>query len=300
MFIKYPKIKILGDRSNEGILTTPGKIVIQEKIDGAQFGFYVENNILYFCSHNNNLTDSEQIAETGIPKNWNAIKPVLESWQNDPTQFECDMYYYGESMQKHTIHYGDDIPGFIGYDILHINTMTFLDYSWVKTRFENMGLPFIHVHYNKDISEVNFDELKELFKTSAYRNDTSEGIVIKRYDNQLMAKIVNDSFKEKHSDHLGRLLVNLNSDINEHGIVENYATSTRIEKMIHKLHDHGYEIEMPMMRTLYVQVVKDILEEEILEIYSEYKSINFKVLNNLVSKKCVKILKNVIMNNGKA
>ncbi len=203
-------------------------------------------------------------------------------------------------MQKHTISYGDDIPGFIGYDILHINTMTFLDYSWVKTRFENMGLPFIHVHYNKDISEVNFDELKELFKTSAYRNDTSEGIVIKRYDNQLMAKIVNDSFKEKHSDHLGRLLVNLNSDINEHGIVENYATSTRIEKMIHKLPDHGYEIEMPMMRTLYVQVVKDILEEEILEIYSEYKSINFKVLNNLVSKKCVKILKNVIMNNGKA
>ena len=65
--------------------------------------------------------------------------------------------------------------------------------------------------------------------------------------------------------------------------------------MIYKLNDNGYEIEMPLMRTLYIQVAKDILEEEILAIYSEYKSINFKTFNNLISKKCSIVLKKVIM-----
>ena len=137
------------------------------------------------------------------------------------------------------------------------------------------------------------DELKELFKTSAYRNDTSEGIVIKRYDNQLMAKIVNDSFKEKHSDHLGRLLVNLNSDINEHGIVENYATSTRIEKMIHKLHDHGYEIEMPLMQVLFKEVVKDVRIGK--QIIMELNSTNKEEATKEVVKMCKTLLANTVI-----
>ncbi len=45
--------------------------------------------------------------------------------------------------------------------------------------------------------------------------------------------------------------------------------------------------------------IQDIMEEEILEIYQNYKSINFKILNKLISKKCVIVLKNVIMNNRK-
>jgi hypothetical protein len=53
------------------------------------------------------------------------------------------------------------------------------------------------------------------------------------------------------------------------------------------------------MKILYKKVIQDIMEEEILEIYQNYKSINFKILNKLISKKCVIVLKNVIMNNRK-
>ena len=293
MFIKYPKIRILGDRSNDGILTTPGKIVIQEKVDGANFGFYIEADILYFCSHNQNLTDSNQITKTGIPKNWKGIEPVLESWDRDPEMFDEGLYYYGESLQKHTIKYDDGISGFIGFDILDLDTGSFLYWTWAEARFKNMRLPFINVICELSTDkEITIDYLKSLYQKSAYKAGSAEGIVIKRYDTQLMAKIVDDEFKEKAKQPTLKDPVN---DVVEYPIAEIYATPARIEKIIHKLHDEGNEIEMPMMKILFKRVVEDILEEEIIEIYYNYSKINFKTLNNLVSKKCVLTLKKVIM-----
>lgn len=299
MFIKYPKIKILGDKSNEGILTTPGKVVIQEKIDGANFAFYVEDDILCFCSRNQNLTDSEQIEETGIPQHWKGIEPILTSWQKDPTQFEEDFRYVGESMQRHTIKYTDDIPGFIGFDILHIDTMTFLDWKEAKIEFEKLNLPFINVISEINVDEINtvtIDHLKSLYQKSAYRDGMAEGIVIKRYDMQIFAKIVDDSFKEKNREVFGHPPP---KQTNEDKITRVYVTDARIRKIIHKLHDDGHEIEMPMMKILYKFVIRDLLEEEIIEIYENYNSIDFKRLNKSISKKCAVVLKKVIMNGYK-
>ena len=301
IFIKYPKIKILGDRSNNGILTT-GKVVIQEKVDGGNFGFYVENEILYFASHNQNLTDSEQIEKTGIPKNWKGIEPVMKSWENDPTQFDESLYYYGESLQKHTMKYNDNIPGFIGFDILDINDDKFLNWNISKQLFEKMGLEFINIYAVIDINDLlsykkYINYLQSLYQKSAYKEGSAEGIVIKNYDKQLFAKIVDDKFKEQNRKVFGH--GEIKKSTNEDKIVETYATPGRIEKIIHKLHDEGNEIEMPMMQILFKKVVEDIFEEEIIEIYHNYSIINFKTLNNLVSKKCVKILKDVIMNDEK-
>ncbi len=53
---------------------------------------------------------------------------------------------------------------------------------------------------------------------------------------------------------------------------------------------------MPLMKQLFIRVVDDILEEEIIEIYNQFDSINFKELNKAVSKKCPKILKRVMIN----
>jgi len=291
-FIKYPKIKILGDKSNEGILTIPGKVVVEEKIDGANFGFYVKDNILYFCSHNQNLTDSEQIEKTGIPKNWRAIISILESWKKDPLMFNPDLYYYGESMQKHTIGY-DNIPGFIGFDILDLVSEKFLNQELCEDYFKQLNLPFINIIAEIDVQNVTIDYLKSLYQKSAYRNNSAEGIVIKRYDNQQMAKIVDDSFKEKNKKVFGGEYPRKQTI--EDKIVDIYITDARIEKIIYKLHDEGHELEMVMMKILYKYVISDFLEEEILELYKNYNSIDFKNLNKVVSKKCPSILKKVIM-----
>ena len=266
-----------------------------EKVDGANFSFYVENDILYFCSHNQNLTDSDQIAKTGIPKGWKGITPILESWKHDPTMFNPDLYYYGESMQKHTISY-DNIPDFVGFDILDINDDKFLDWNTVKRLFEKLGLEFIHVICELDTNkEITIDYLKFLYQKSAYKGGLAEGIVIKQYDTQLMAKIVDDEFKEKNRKVFGDSESKKEKLSNEQKILDVYGTPARIKKIIHKLHDEGNEIEMQMMQILFNRVVEDILEEEIIEIYHNYSGINFKILNNLVSKRCVSILKQVIM-----
>jgi len=298
-FHKYTKIKTLGDPENEGILTIPGKVVTQEKVDGANFAFFVEDSVLHFCSHNQNLTDSEQIEKTGIPKNWKAIEPVLNIWKETLEKFNEDLYYYCESCQKHTISY-DDIPGCIGFDILNLYDGEFLDWKLAEIEFKCLGLPFIHIYEEKESTEITVDYLKSLYQTSAYRDGTAEGVVIKRYDvkskygKPLFAKIVDDDFKEKNREVFGGGDP-IHRKTNETEMAEIYATSGRIEKIIHKLHDQGFEIRMELMKYLFKVVVKDILEEEIVEIYENYKSVDFKALESLVSKKCVKVLKDVMM-----
>jgi len=302
-FHKYIKIKSLGDPENEGILTIPGKVVLQEKVDGANFAFFVEEGVLHFCSHNQNLTDSEQIAKTGIPENWRAIEPVLDIWEEHPERFNPSLYYYAESMQKHTITY-DDIPGCIGFDILNNITLELLDYENARLEFLKIGLPFIHVYGELGVEEITTGDLKSLYQESAYRNGTAEGVVIKRYDiknkydKPLFAKIVDDDFKEKNRIAFGGGEPTPKKT-NEIEIAEIYSTPARIEKIIHKLHDDGNEISMPLMKILFREVIKDILDEEIVEIYQNYKSIDFKALESLVSKKCVKNLKRVMMNDNK-
>lgn len=302
-FHKYTKIKTLGDRNNKGILTIPGKVVIQEKIDGANFAFFVENNILHFCSHNQNLTDSEQIAKTGMP-NWKGIKPVLDLWFAHPEKFNNVLYYYAESMQKHTLTYPDEMEGFIGYDILDMRTMELINWKDTKNEFEFLGLPFIHTHFEKDIKDINIDELTNLWQKSVYRDGKAEGIVIKRYDiknindDPLFAKIVDDDFKEQNLKAFGRHEQKSKST-DDTKIVEIYCTEGRIEKMIYKLHDEGHEIEMPLMQILPKRITEDILEEEIISIYNKFKNINFRQLNKGISNKCPTILKKVIMENYK-
>lgn len=302
LFHKYTKIRALGDLANKEILTTFGKVVIQEKIDGANFAFRVRHNIIHFFSHNQYLTNDVEIDRVGIPSGWKAIEPVLKSWQEHPIFFVEDYYYYAESMQKHTIPYSEEIPGCIGYDILNLKTMKLIHWEMVKIVFNAINLPFINIIEERDARTVTLGYLKTLYKKSAYRDGSAEGIIIKRYDiktqygEPMFAKIVDDDFKELNKslfkgDREPRKLTT------EDRIAEMYATPGRIEKMIHKMVDEGYEINMPMMKDLFGRVVEDILEEEIVSIYKEYNSIDFKSLNKTVSKKCPRILKNVIMRN---
>lgn len=303
MFHKFLKIKTLGDLENEGILTISGEIVIQEKYDGGQVGFYIENDILHFTSHNQDLTNSNQIKETGLPKNWKFIEPVLKIWKEYPERFNEDLYYYGETTQRHTLQYPDDTPGFIGYDILNLYDGELLDWRFTEIEFRKVGLPFIHVYYYGEATELSKGYFDNTFN-SVYRDGKAEGVVIKRYDvkskynRPLFAKVVDDEFKEKNRIAFGgeKPPRKLN---NGDKIAEIYATDARIEKMIHKMHDEGYDIRMDLMRFLFGRVVEDILEEEIISIRKEFDSINFKELNKAVSKRCPKVLKKVMINENK-
>ena len=172
------KIQTFGNKKNQEILNTSGNIVIQEKIDGANFGSFVKKGILNFCSHNTN---------------------------------------------------------------------------------------------------------------SNYRDGKGEGVVIKSYENNMYAKIHDDSFNEIKT--IKKPLVDMSTEME---IVEIYATDARIRKFIYEMRDDGFEFGMEMMKDLMKNVAEDILEEEILEIYKSYEIINIRKFNRLIGRKCAKVLSALI------
>lgn len=292
MFKKYPKIQNLGHMDTYGILTNGGKATVQEKVDGANFSFYVEDGVLWFCSRNQHLKNSDQIEETGIPDHWKGVEPVLEAFKRDPHLFDESLICFGESMQKHRIKY-DNIPGFIGFDVYDTTYKMFWNWASARLLFEGiLELPFINTYCNIDLPFDNIDVLKRLYETSAYKDGPAEGIVIKRYDTQQFAKIVNDDFKEKMKQ--PRVIKDSSTERN---IADVYATPARIEKIIYKLIDEGNDIGMTMMPELHQRVLDDIVDEDMLDILIEFRSFNAKTLASVVARKCVPILKNVMLEN---
>jgi len=288
----------LGHRSNADILTTPGRICVQEKLDGANMGFYVKDGVIYFCSHSQNLKTSTQIEETGLPNHWKGVEPVMNAFNRNPEAFPECFYVYGESTQKHRIKY-DDIPGFVGYDVLHLEVNMFMHWSYAKNIIESMGLPFINVicelDVPNDVSDTleGIELLKSMYQKSAYRDGGAEGIVIKRYDLQMSAKIRDPAFAEKI-----KRPRTIHNSITEQAIADVYATPARIEKKIYELRDEGNEVGMQMMRVLFARVVDDILEEESEEIENDYGKFVVKTLGSVVAGKCAVVLKGVMTRGG--
>ena len=296
-FVKYMKIKHLGSPEIKGLLGEPGKVVIQEKVDGSNVAFYVEGDIIHFSRRTSNMTDSEIIEKKkDKTTKWKFIEPVLNAFKDHPYAFNSKLYYFGESMQKHVVAY-DNIPGFVGFDVLDLETHEFLYWKDARAEFELLGLPFIHVYEEKEATEVTINFLKELMKKSAYRDGQAEGVVIKRYDFKnyygrlVFGKLVGEGFYEAKERPGNDKVLHSKDEIK---IANYYATPARIEKRIFNLIDEGHILDMSMMKILFKEVTSDILEENILDIYTDYKVVDFKRLDSLVSKKCVKVLRNVM------
>ena len=289
-FIKYPKIHQLGTDETNGIFND--NIVVQSKVDGANFSFWLDDTALMFGSRNKSLEGYTE----DTANRWIGMKPVLEVYRETPELFKTTLHYYGESLQKHTLSY-DTIPPFVGYDVFSLETGEFLDWKTAKKEFELLDLEFINIHFEKPGKDVTIEELKECIKNSPYRKDGDEGIVIKNYirknvfDRPLFGKIVEDGFKEKNAQAFtGHKRVEDDSLL----IVEEYCTPARIEKAIHKLVDEGERLDMALMSTLFRYVNRDIFQECGAEIYSKYTRVDFKLLNKLTATRCLPVLKRVL------
>ena len=289
---KYIKIRALGTDETEGIFE--GTCVVQEKVDGANFSFYVENNKLLVASRNMVMVDKKNSG------NWKAMLPVTEAYNQHKDKFNPNYLYVGESTQRHTISY-TDIPNFIGYDIWNEETESFLDWKDTKKEFASIGLPFIHVHFEREGSEITIEELRECIKNSAYKDGPAEGVVIKNYneldghDRQMFAKIVTDEFKESNRKAFGGIDQPKKENNSTILIAETYGTNARIEKIIHKLVDEGNKLDMSLIPVLFNAVSEDIFEENAVEIYHTFDKIDFKHLRGIVAKKCVPVLKRVLL-----
>lgn len=290
-FIKYPKIRQLGHDENSGILD--GNIIIEEKFDGANGRVYVGKDNIIFGSR------ARELELTGEKQFTRFINYVNEKLNANPDVLK-DIYnkygsiiLFGENCIRHTIGYDfERIPPFLGFDVYVVSTKTFLDREDKVCIFNNLGLEPIKLLYDGKYTNESLLEIPK----SSYYNGKSEGVVIKNFEKQLFAKIVDEKFKEKNRETFGGSK-KFAIDGNEYFIAV-YCTNARIEKMIFKMIDDGAELGMPHMGNLFKLVYKDIWEEEWQEIYQSKLSINFTKLRNMVALRCKSVLVQMMTNNA--
>ena len=99
-FIKYKKIRQLGDEENIDIFKDPKDIIyIQEKVDGANFRFYInESGELVFGSRTR-VIDEDDNSQKNFMRCINHVREKLKDVDLKPYR---GLIFYGESMTKHT------------------------------------------------------------------------------------------------------------------------------------------------------------------------------------------------------
>jgi len=314
-FTKYPKIKRLGHRENSGILDE-GHLVVQEKLDGANFRFMLETHLneQFHVEDRDIVCGSRNVAWKNGKDMDGAFEHVVEYVRERVhvgALSVAEDYYggplvvFGEAMHPHTLDYNwDEVPPFLGFDVYNSAEDVFLDWKHAEYIIEGIDLPTVPTIYEGPVEETPpdltwFDDSldgssEESSSTeddadgdiavpqSAHRDGKAEGIVIHNEDTGQTAKYRSSEFKEKHGSQSPS-----NSDGYDPSdgemLARQYTTEARVLKMIHKYEDRGREIEMAIMEDLWRAVFDDIIEEEYDEIFLGNYTINTKQFRSEVA-----------------
>lgn len=286
----------MGDEHNSSIFTNEDDLIyIQEKVDGANFRFYInkEGNLI-FGSRSQQLTSNEG-EDTNIQKNFmrciNHIRGVLGD--KDLSKYK-ELIFYGENCVKHTIGYDwEKMPPFLGFDILKEDK--FLDINKTNKIYKKLELDTVPLVRVLDAKEIEEFTDKDVPKSEFYAGQ-SEGVVFKNSKRQIYAKYVREKFKEKNKEEFGQSKKYAKTD--EDYFTSVYCTNARIEKIVWKLMDDGEKLHLSLMPKLIKAVYKDIWEENWNEIVTtKQKTINFDKLKKAFTQRCFIVLKNIITNN---
>jgi len=144
-FMKYPKIHaIYKDREVGEIYRNPEDIiVVEEKLDGSNFRFIINNNTVTFGSRNLELgTESSKQFTECIEYLYNILKSKkLKNYHGK--------IFYGEYVSqrnRHTLNYDwKSVPIFSGYDVYDVVNGYWFDHESAKQAFEDLGLAFVPI-----------------------------------------------------------------------------------------------------------------------------------------------------------
>ena len=299
--VKYCDIERLNTPENASMFDHPDdEIVIEEKVDGGNGCFWLEDGVLHTASRSRDLVAERDEKTFHLQQKW--LKTHLA---DKIEKINPNFRYYIEWMQKHTIAYGKyedgsfvkgNIPHVIGLDIMPIEgafgrTPHYLGRKAKEDAFEALEIPCVALKGVYKVKELNEERYKTLTATSAYYSGKPEGIVLKNYGRenvwgrQMFAKIVLDEFKEANRAVFGGIKKDTSDTIK---IVEAYCTPARIRKKILSLtQEGGQTLDRKLMHVLPLAVAKDIFKEESDAIMRECRDISIGTMKQLVAKRCL-------------
>jgi len=292
VFVKYMDIERLGTPENDGIFANPDdEIIVEEKVDGGNGCFFLEDGIIHVCSRNRDLTHENDEKTFKVQRD--ATLATLEQHRD---AINPGWLYYVEWMAKHTIRYPTTIPPAIGLDIkpkegAFGHTPCFIGRRAKEDAFKALGIECVSlkgIYKAKDMTDLLMAKLCE---KSAYYDGKPEGICMKNYGRmnvwgrQMFGKIVLDEFKETNRAVFGGLKKD-NSDTIK--IVDSYITPARIRKRIQAfIIEGGLPLDRKLMHHLPIAVIKDVFKEETNEIVKKYDEIHIGVLKQFAAKRCL-------------
>lgn len=301
---KFPKIKYPNDSETDGLLN--GKVVVTEKLDGANFRFtFTEDGEIVSGSRNVTFTeDGDPLPLEDINRAFrHAIEYLRETIPEDARSDFSHVTLYGEALHRHSLEYedidyehppsgppypGGDTPNVVIFDAHGPND--WYHYAGVQTVANDLNLEQVPLLDDGDPDEVSFDVPDE-----SVFGGPPEGIVVRRVDGSVRAKKVTDEFRESNAVAFNDPS-KAQSDAAE--FVAMYVTKPRIEKNAYKLVDEAdYDsLAMEMMRDLPERVLRDVMAEEGWDLLTndfeaEWDD-DFKgSVRSKASKKCVRVLK---------
>jgi hypothetical protein len=201
----YPKIWNLGHPQLDLLLDGP--VGVQEKVDGSQFSFGVEDTpdlerpILVICSKGADIYPP--VADRNLFRI--AVDTAIRLFEED--KLEPNWIYRGEAFHRpkhNTLAYNRmPVGGIVIFDI-EVGENRFLKYEDLVVWAGKLGLEVVPQFFYGSIEDL--DQMKELADRESFLGGTKmEGVVIKnfeqydRYGKVLMGKMVREEFREAHS-----------------------------------------------------------------------------------------------------
>lgn len=236
---KYMDIERLKDKYVDGF--QPGDyIIIQEKIDGANFSIRYDEgvNSVKAFSRNKPLNLSNNLRgawEWSQRLNENLVQEVLGN----------TLILFGEWLVSHTIVYPDDrYQNAYFYDVWDTETEKYLTQDKVKYIVERLRLNYVPVFYEGEF--VSWEHLKQFVGRTDFGGESGEGIVVKNMTRlndsntrlPFYTKIVADKFAEKKSvKEFDESKLERRALLQT--IVESVVTEGRVRKLVQKMVDGG-------------------------------------------------------------
>ena len=291
---KYTDVTRLGHKTTLDVLKEGDQIVIQEKIDGANASFKVENGEIFAFSRNTQLSED------------NTLGGFYEFAKSlDADKLLAGVIYFGEWTNPHKVRYPEFEKEFFLYDIYNTHIDKYVSFSMVKDESRRLGLNLVPVFYEGEYQ--SFEHLQSFVGKTHIGGklgdiETGEGIVVKnvsyidRFGNQKFVKLVTDAFREiqkqKAPKDPKRELTQ------EQQFVDMTVTNARVEKMLYKFVDEGildehFGIEDmgKILKHMSPRILEDILKEESDSLPSEHDQ---KELSKAVSRTVVNIVKPLV------
>ena len=248
--VKYPSIPHLDEIPE----ILDGPVQVFEKLDGGNCQIGATNGRLRLATRSGDysMRAHEHIWFGEFQKWANRFYAALQRDLAAPLEelLPANLVLFGEWLSPHTIEYRPEATSkFHLIDVYDLRTKRFLPYDEGTAKATIEGLLPLRALTTLYAGRITMRELEDLLPGSGYRDGDKEGVVVKDYQNQRFAKLVNQEFSDKQK-----------STIEGGRSLDQYLTPQRLRKCALTLKNTNANRQLDQ-KVLYATFYRDVVKE---------------------------------------